>query len=1010
MVFVTSTNPSAPIRVNVSEIAAPGAPNLLPGGLQGSALLNADPLNPANPAIANADIANPAIANPAIANPAIANPAIANTAITDSNWAITNKGNTTGTYSIHAISKVVLPRRVIPQLIVNRTYTTPVAVGCNLVEQPQTVVVSNISNPKIIMQQQLSHSATGQMIAGALRGRRNRGGLRPTDAAPPDSTTTTDITDNSLDDATVAVGPGETVYVTLRFFNTDATQPLGFDPGADITIVILSHARDTGDTENTVAASHLIAASGSLPATVVGATYDAFLLAAGGTPPFVYTLVSGSLPPGLTLSGNGEITGHVGGAGGTYTFGVQVSDSSNPAQAPVQETLQIIVSNVALAIANVVAQGPNGSATAKTGDTITVTVTVTNAGGAANGVAPSISVVPSGSATASCGSSNPLSANMDTGANQVFTFSCGDIAGTGSLSFSVSLLATDPALSASLSVSSATSNPVTLLGVPPTVKAVASSGGQPYSPGTWTNQPVTIVFTCTTASGTPSTKQVTVSSPGQNQTITTTCTDAAGNSVDVSFGGINIDLTPPLITWTATVNGQPYNGEPTNQQVVVTFTCTDAGGSGVASFTGPVTIGPAAAGQSVTGTCTDGAGNTDTVTTGAFKSNTPPPTLTASYGGYTPGAWTNQPVTVTFNCVAAAGLSVQSATSASTVSVQGAGQFVAGQCTDTAGNSSQINAGPINIETGLPTITLLSIPNPTAGWYRSSVPISWLCTDPLAGQTTISRTVSTEGANQTVTVNCTNLAGASVSASQTVSVDLTPPVINGSVSPAPGSSGWNTSPVSVTFTCQDALSGVAPGYPQGNTTITADTNGSTISGTCRDVAGNTSSANLGPVMIDRTAPTIQLQSISPVNADGWSNSAVTVTWVCIDSGSGPVSPTVSTVVTGDGSNRSGSGTCHDVAGNSASATQSGIKIDTVAPQVSFTSPQNGANYALGQQVVVSFNCFDTSGSGVASCSGSGGANTEVIVMNTPGPGSFTVTGVDRAGNTTVVTHNYTVGN
>ena len=65
-----------------------------------------------------------------------------------------------------------------------------------------------------------------------------------------------------MDDATVTVGPGETVYVTLRFFNTDATQPLGFDPGDDITTVSVSQAVDTGGTQPPVASSHLIAASG----------------------------------------------------------------------------------------------------------------------------------------------------------------------------------------------------------------------------------------------------------------------------------------------------------------------------------------------------------------------------------------------------------------------------------------------------------------------------------------------------------------------------------------------------------------------------------------------------------------------------------------------------------------------------------------------------------------------------------------------------------------------------
>jgi hypothetical protein len=68
-----------------------------------------------------------------------------------------------------------------------------------------------------------------------------------------------------------------------------------------------------------------------------------------------------------------------------------------------------------------------------------------------------------------------------------------------------------------------------------------------------------------------------------------------------------------------------------------------------------------------------------------------------------------------------------------------------------------------------------------------------------------------------------------------------------------------------------------------------------------------------------------------------------------------------------------------VAGNSVSATRSGINIDTVAPFINFTSPASGGSYTLNQQVVVNFSCFDT-GSGIATCSGSGGNNTQVVTI------------------------------
>lgn len=1057
MVFVTSSAALAPILVNVAEIAAPGAVGPRPGGLQGSVELNPDPLNPANPAIANteifnpaianpaianpaianpaianpaianpaianpaianpaianlsasnADIANPAIANPAIANPAIANPAIANTAITDANWALTNNGNSAGTYSLHFLTDTSIPSRVLSQLIVNKVYNTPVANGCSLVTQPQTVVIANIPNPPLVQQQAFTQTSAGRAVSWLLRRHRKRlFGVRTDSLADPASAS--DITNSSLDDATVTIGPGETVYVTLRFFNTDSSQPLGFDPGKDITTVSVSQAVDTGGTEPPVASSHLIAATGSLAPGVVGGKYDDSLLAIGGQAPYTWTLVSGSLPAGLTLSSTGEISGTITGPGGIFSFVVQLTDSSNPASTPVQESLKIQVSGAALAFIGVAASGPSGATALAPGQAITVTATVSNSGAQADNAVPEISLLASGSANARCGGPQPASATLAQGSQQTFTFTCSSLSGSGTLAFSVSLSAVDDVLGLSLSVSPATSNAVTLLSAPPTVTATATAGGSAYAPLTWTNQNVVVTFTCTPAAGVPNSQQVTVASEGAGQTVATTCTDPAGNSTSDSFSGIDIDKTPPQVTATATAGGQPYtSGAVTNQPVTVTFTCTDSA-SGVAQQPAPQVIQPPAAGQTVSGTCTDRAGNTAVATFGGITTVASSPDMSVTYsGGYSPGSVTSQPVTVTFGCTPAAGIGVAFLTPPVTVSAAGANQSVSGRCTDVAGNSSQISAGPIDIETSAPTISLQSIPPSTYGWYDAPVTITWLCTDTADGtSTTLSKTVSTEGANQVAIVTCTNRAGVSVSASQTVNIDLTPPVIHGAASPAPPASGWYTSPVSVTFTCTDALSGVAPGNPTGATTLSADTNGSVVNGACRDVAGNVANAGIGPIRIDRTPPGIQFQSVSPVDSAGWANGPVTVTWSCTDSGSGPVSATVTRQVSGPGTNLSATGTCTDVAGNSASNTHSGIQIDTTPPLVRFVSPVDGFTYPLGSQAVASFSCSDNQ-SGIASCSGTA-PNGTVLQLNTPGTQTFTVTAIDAAGNQTVVTHTFTV--
>ena len=79
----------------------------------------------------------------------------------------------------------------------------------------------------------------------------------------------------------------------------------------------------------------------SLPNGTQSAPYNQSLAAVGGTPPYHWSLLSGSLPLGLTLSGGGQISGTPTSVG-TSNFMVQVTDSSVPAQSASQ-TLNMTV-------------------------------------------------------------------------------------------------------------------------------------------------------------------------------------------------------------------------------------------------------------------------------------------------------------------------------------------------------------------------------------------------------------------------------------------------------------------------------------------------------------------------------------------------------------------------------------------------------------------------------------------------------------------------------------------
>jgi hypothetical protein len=85
-----------------------------------------------------------------------------------------------------------------------------------------------------------------------------------------------------------------------------------------------------------------------------------------------------------------------------------------------------------------------------------------------------------------------------------------------------------------------------------------------------------------------------------------------------------------------------------------------------------------------------------------------------------------------------------------------------------------------------------------------------------------------------------------------------------------------------------------------------------------------------------------------------------------------------------------------------------LPADTTAPAITLTTPASGQEFYLQENVKASYNCADnTGGSGMARCTGSS-RNREAINTSTAGAKSFTVTATDRAGNTTTVTHSYTV--
>src|SRR5689334_11733595 len=81
-------------------------------------------------------------------------------------------------------------------------------------------------------------------------------------------------------------------------------------------------------TTTTTSGNSLTIVTASLPSAPANSAFNASLSASGGMPPYAWSVASGSLPAGLTLSGSGAISGTPT-TPGNYSFMTQVKDASS---------------------------------------------------------------------------------------------------------------------------------------------------------------------------------------------------------------------------------------------------------------------------------------------------------------------------------------------------------------------------------------------------------------------------------------------------------------------------------------------------------------------------------------------------------------------------------------------------------------------------------------------------------------------------------------------------------
>ena len=170
-----------------------------------------------------------------------------------------------------------------------------------------------------------------------------------------------------------------------------------------------------------------------------------------------------------------------------------------------------------------------------------------------------------------------------------------------------------------------------------------------------------------------------------------------------------------------------------------------------------------------------------------------------------------------------------------TVTASAFDSFGANGCTGTA---SSRTASFVLDDTG-PVVTgaLTPSPNP-AGWNSSDVAIAWSATD--GGSGVASGPARRGGAERGhrrrhQAAVAQDAVGNTGTGSVTVKLDKGSPVIAGSRSPAPNAAGWSDGPVTVNFTCSDAVSGIRS--RPGATTVSDSGAGQSVTGTAVDNAG-----------------------------------------------------------------------------------------------------------------------------------------------------------------------------
>ena len=175
-------------------------------------------------------------------------------------------------------------------------------------------------------------------------------------------------------------------------------------------------------------------------------------------------------------------------------------------------------------------------------------------------------------------------------------------------------------------------------------------------------------------------------------------------------------------------------------------------------------------------------------------------------------------------------------------------------------------------------------------------------------------------------------------------IDRTKPTVTSGAAQRPADrEGWFNRPLQVGFTGSDAASGIASctsasyGGP--------DSASASVGGTCRDAAGNVSAPSSFALKYDATAPQVAgLAPDRPADAFGYFLRPVALAFTGSDATSGLLGCDTVTYAGPDSPAGPVTGSCRDVAGNSAARTLA-VAFDATAPSLTKVKVLSGDSVA-----------------------------------------------------------------